>query len=775
MSNPKKNTVLPGLPFLYSGNRKEVTAVSLQAIEGTIPDDFYGFVYLMTQCGTVNSHGYPYRKKNPDGTYNTEYGSPLLNGNGMVFLFDLSTPEEVSVSSKLMKTPSYYADEASRRNGPSRKQPEFKNFHFENTGISRMSAILGFVNYANTALIPVNFENDSGLGMLATYDTGRPTKIDPQSLDFVTPIGWNREWISSFPEFLQAPFPMFETTAHPTWDPVDKVLYGVNFSKSANTQLTGSIIGKLLQKDKPALMAGLLKIARDLKKHGSADKARKEIEDLIEERKKVQAKSEGWGWKCLKRLLKKLFLGWINKVTTTIDEVLLIKFDGTGDLQKWKVLDEKGDTLVVYQFLHQTGTTQDYIILMDCSFKFAFDLLVSNPFPEEPEIDELIRFVATKQILPSTRLWIVKKSDLIAGNDCVTAYAVKGNPIEGLSNAPYGGIPLECVHFSANYENPNGQITIYTAQNNAACFAEWIRPYDTNYFSGEAYGVSEISNYAVGQTAISGVGKYIIDANTATFLPQGNQLLREAGNLPPVDQLPDGPLQNVGGNTWNIGLYSYRDMISPTVPVNQIKQLFFLSIGARPELLTTFIQRLYGSTEPPYEVPNRIMSLEDVLKYSEKGIPSCLISIDADTMQIAESFEFEWMEFPLSVQFIPKQPASATVAPEKDGYIFVSVKKLIGSGLKQEFQSQIWLFDAANIAQGPVCKLAAPDFGFCTSLHITWMETAESTTSGYMINIEEDFNYMIDNSFLERIEKQKYQDFFDTYVYPNFDNNGANT
>ena len=785
MPDPKTSTATANLPFLFSGDRTEVSNVALTAIEGTMPTNLSGYIYLMTQCGTVNSGGYPYPKE-INGKQNPEYGSPVLNGNGMIFIFDLSTSGSITTSSKLVKTPSYYADVASRIDGgPARSNADFKHLHFENAGISRMSFFLGTVNYANTAIIPVNFKSDSGPSILATYDTGRPIKIDPNTLDFVTPIGLNKDWLQGTPPFLQAPFPMFETTAHPSWDAKEQVLYVVNFSKSGETELSRTFLYELLRKDKEAVRVALKKIALDFKQHHDKDRAIAEIMAFIEDapnKKKKQAAPEiskkqgkkgffnsvgSFLWKFLKFFIKDKIEHdiehKIESATTTIDEVLLVRVDGTQNLQKWKLVDETGKSLIIYQCMHQTSISENYIILMDSSFKFAFDLLINNPVPGEPLIDELIRILSSKTILPSTQVWIVKKSDLDSTKDSVVARAVKGQPIPGLSNEPYGGVPMECVHFSTEYEETNGEITIYTAHNNATCLAEWIRPYDVNYFTQDGYTDTNISNYAAGQTALSSVGKYVINGPTATFVPGKNKIIQEEGNLPPVGDLNGQPLTNVGPNTWGIGLYAYRGMISPTLTGSKIKQLYFVSFGSQPELLTDFIQALYE------EVPNRKLTLEDILAYTKCGIPQSIIGIDTDSMTINDHFELAWGVYPMSIQFIPMPQPTPIVPPQKDGYIWLTVKVLEQENSVFEYVSQIWLFDAANIGQGPICKLGAPDFNFCTSLHITWLPTKQTPfTSGHNLDIRADFNESIENSFLDPIEYDNYKKFFEDYVYPNF-------
>lgn len=766
-------------PFLFSGNREEISNVTLEPIFGKIPTDIYGHVFLMTQCGTVNSGGYPFPKE-IDGKPNPEYGSPVLNGNGMIFSFDLSTPGTVKASSKIVKPPSYYADEATRIDGPARSEAAFKDFHFNNSGIARMSFLLGSVNYANTAIIPVNFDNDSGPSILATYDTGRPIKIDPSSLEFITPIGYNREWVPGVPPFLRAPFPMIETTAHPSWDPVEKVLYAVNFSKSMETELSRTFLYELLRRDKANIVAEIKEIARAFKKDMASgdekqakEKAIADIQHIIEKRdvkksavrtkKKKARKKPGFFSKILLWFLK--LVEWIaKKETQTEDAVYLIKFDGKSALQRWKLVDEKGKSLVIYQCMHQTSISENYIILMDSSFKFAFDLLINNPVPGDQFVDELIRVLSAKTILPSTRLWIINKKDL-GPNETIVARSVQGQPIPGLTNEPYGGVPMECVHFSTDYDDSNDQITIYTAHNNSTCLAEWIRPYDFNFFTNQPYDEGNISNYAAGQLSLSSIGKYVIDGQKAAFVPNESKVIKEKGNLPPVNQLPDGPIMNVGPNTWGIGLYAYRGMISPTDPGSKIKQLYFVSFGTQPELLTSFIHGLYEDQDK-----NRTLPLKDFLAYTKCGIPQSLVSVNTDTMEIVDHYEFKWGIFPMSIQFLPLKQNTPGRPPEQDGYIWVTTKNLIEKGGEKEFVSQLWLFEGWNLANGPACILASPDFNFCTSLHITWIEEAKAVESGYKIDIRKDFSESIDNSFLEIIEKKTYEDFFEKYVYPPFSN-----
>jgi HAD superfamily hydrolase (TIGR01490 family) len=191
---------------LITATRNEV-CFSLNLKSGTLPDDWYGHVFINSPAGTVNSGGLPY----PAGS--REQGSPIMNGDGYVFRFDLGG-SNVEVQTALMKPPCYYADEATKignTNGYS------ELYSFFNCGLSRLSPMLGARNELNTAITPVKFDGDTYPRMIACYDAGKPWEFNPVSLEMMTAIGNNNEYAFATPEKM-FPLPVIETTAHPIYD-----------------------------------------------------------------------------------------------------------------------------------------------------------------------------------------------------------------------------------------------------------------------------------------------------------------------------------------------------------------------------------------------------------------------------------------------------------------------------------------------------------------------------------------------------------------------------
>ena len=75
---------------------------------------------------------------------------------------------------------------------------------------------LGFSNFANTN---VQF---MGERLFVGYDAGRPVEVDPETLQFLTPVGSNDEWLQSMPGALE---PMIAVGAHPGPDWDEEALY----------------------------------------------------------------------------------------------------------------------------------------------------------------------------------------------------------------------------------------------------------------------------------------------------------------------------------------------------------------------------------------------------------------------------------------------------------------------------------------------------------------------------------------------------------------------
>lgn len=716
------------------GGRKELFNLELNVLKGALPSDIGGVAYFNSMCGSVNSNGLPYPRTLPNGTPNNEFGSPFINGDGMVYAFDFQTPGSARVNSRLMKTPCYYADEATSRVGKARAT--YASFEFKNLGIARMSMLLGSRNFINTALIPVKFDNDSGVSLLATVDNGRPFKMDPKSLKLITPVGWNREWAGAMPPIMTTPFPMVATSAHPSFDAVTRELFTVNYTQSLHTETTRKHLREFLHHDCEGLQKGLHQIAQNHDDHKDDLRAVNDINNLLLNRQKRKGKL-GQIWDKVKSFFKKL-----TSEFSTVDKVFLMKFTNQGDMIKWQLVDEQGKSLVINQCMHQTSLSKNYILLMDSSFKFAIELLFSNPFPEDPRLDEFLRRITSRTMLPYTEMWLIDRRTLT--DSSTTAYAKK---------LP-GNIPFECIHFTTEYDDDQDQLTIYTLHNNAACFAEWIRGFDTNYFNGTKYPDYLIGDFATGEMALGAVGKFVIDGKTATIKQE--HICREVGkNINYTPGSTPNVTGNIGANTWGIGLYAFNAMISPTVPNRKISKLHFINFGANPDFLTQWIYDLYK------DYANRDMALSDFLKFTEQGIPSSIVSISTSDMSFTSYLQLEVNMHPMSIQFVPRTHGG------EEGYLLVTMKVPSNDSGGPSYHAELWILDSTDVSKGPICILGNPDFNFCFTAHSTWLPNGATVESGYHVDIRKDYSESIEKSIF--YERGRYRKFFNEFVFPHFD------
>jgi carotenoid cleavage dioxygenase-like enzyme len=171
--------------------------VRLELLSGTLPTDWTGHGFFV--------HPVPFRD-----------GSPVFLGDGKVVRLDFR-PDGVDLRSRVLRPPDHYADLATMGHAAG----------FSNLGLARSSLQLGFRCFPNTALVAL------GDRVLVTSDAGRPWEIDPETLELVTPVGWNHEWKDILPFFVGLfvdwPFPMLMSTAHPGVDHETRELFTINY------------------------------------------------------------------------------------------------------------------------------------------------------------------------------------------------------------------------------------------------------------------------------------------------------------------------------------------------------------------------------------------------------------------------------------------------------------------------------------------------------------------------------------------------------------------
>lgn len=738
--NLKPQTQTPADMALMKTTRTE-TDGKMTVFEGKLPADMSGVFYVIYPVGSVNSGGLPFPQL-INGKYNGEYATPIMNGDGMIVSINLDGSQTPAIKSRIIKSPCYFAD-YNTRVGTAQHDELLGMLNFSNFGISRMNMILGARDLLNTAVIPVKFK-DTPPFLLSTYDVGRPFIMDPVKLKLQSPLGATTDWVKATPDFLKWVFPIVQTTAHPSFDPNTQELFSVNYCKSSSAQEY-----KITERTAYYLEKDPIKFEAEMEKFCETQKDEKDPAKIAEALMDF-----------LNNLDHYMTGAPLAPATAAADtSVWLMRWKGDQTIEKWTLIDaEGGNAIQIDECMHQTSLTKDYIVLTQTAFKFALDLLINNPFPNHPCIDILIRYLLASSMLPFTDCYIVKRSDLKPGGGTVVANKVTLPTQEqvqdetGTSHA----IPCETIHYSCEYQNPNQKITFYAMHNSSSCVAEWIRPYDSAQISGKQVKTNLMGMFALGSMDVNRVGKWVIDCSSFVIDTVNSKQFSSPGkvsvaNLPAANQNTD-----FGPNTWTLGLYTYRDMISPVKTVDTIKYIWYIANGADPDYLTTFIYGLYKNA------PDRILPVNDVLAYTKKGIPQSLIRMNCATMVPDDYYQFAYGTYIRSIQFIPRNSEKAGAVYETDGYLFCTMQVPVDA---VNYRSEYWVFDAAKVATGPVAKLLFSDIQFCFTLHSAYMESAQPYSLNYDVDVKTDYNGELGRLFGTGPIADAFLNFFNTNVY----------
>ncbi|MCX5931896.1 MAG: carotenoid oxygenase family protein [Cyanobacteria bacterium] len=669
----------------------EVSDLDLQVVTGTLPPDLAGHLFMVAPVGSVTSNGLP----NPSGAH-------VWNGNGLVFRFDFDQPGRVRLTTRLAKTPCFYADTATVPGSPHEK------LRFHDFGMARFSLSLGMRNLANTALIPMPVDRQATPRLLITFDGGRPFELDPHTLKLITPVGRNREWRPGIE--LNMPFEAVLSTAHPVFDPVERTLYTVNYGRSMVNFLTTIPCLYNLSEIPAEIERALEVIASWFSRPGPAPGP----------------------WAPIARLLGALLKpvqGLLSRLTGVADFVHLIRWDGEGAFERWALVDQQGQPVRIEQTMHQVGASRHHVVLMDTSLKFGLEQILGFPVPGSPSISRILRLLLTRPQSAFTTLYFVAKKDLVPsiGDD------IPNVTVRQLT------IPLETGHFLVDQAEAGDDITLYLAHECASDVSEWIRSYDQTVKNHQPMNTSLEGMIAVGAMDVGRLGRYVVDASTG--------------------QLRHGQVLEDRRRTWGLGLYSCPALEQNSGQTRSIGSIYFLSLGFWRDLLPEFIYRLYE------EYPHRSVPLDDILSPPEASQerPSSLMRWDTRTMTIADAYDFPLGDSASarsdtlvanSPQFIPRED-KADLDPDLNGYLVCTV---IG-----EHRKELWIFDAADLAAGPLCRLAHPSFQPGYTVHTCWMAQVNPRQSTYRIPIRDDYQDLVAKAGAE------VQALFEEQVYPAWD------
>lgn len=681
--------------------------------EGKLPLDLQGHVFIVapvgsidlpdTQGQTTNSTVYP----SSDGT------TPLYNGDGMIYRLDFDNLEAGAfLSSRLVKPTCYYADAATY------KCQKYQDLKFKNYGITRISGSLGVRNQLNTAFVPLKFSQDDSERLLATWDVGRPYEIDPKTLETVTPVGRNDDWKEVTENHWSGnppqPFKVIQTSAHPCFDPYTREMFTVNIGRSFSNVCSQLIpIAYVFKEIWDWIWNGMQKIF-NIKKRDVPLPELQEKSLSLSQKVSITVKSI---WRFLRGAIGLLFF--------TDNFVYLMRWEGSEKLHKWEVR-HNGRSIKIKQSIHQMAVTEDYIVLLDTAFKVSVEeLLPTLTNKNYQHFEKFFRNFLDRPQLSDNSFYIIRRSDLQVEKSQVSAKKVN--------------IPGEAAHFLADYKNPNDLITLHLSHVCAWDAAEYLSEFDFNddkTANLEVNNLPRLYGTIAGPMDISKFGCHVVNGKTGELVKKHQDVIMDENS------------------TWGPAIGTYQNYPLP----DRLEDIYWICLGCWEDLKTQHMEHLYKN------YPYRELSLESIDHITEQGRPSNLLRLHIDPQEnvkvggnrlsIPDIYPFPDGYWVMSPQFVPRSDSGIST----DGYIVCLVH--YGNGSDETNGNEVWIFDAADLKSGPVCKLWHPQFNVAFTIHTTWLQKVEKRTAAYCIDPQEDYNDIVQQ------QSPEVKELFNEWVYP---------
>jgi carotenoid cleavage dioxygenase-like enzyme len=310
---------------------------------------------------------------------------------------------------------------------------------------------------------------------------------------------------------------------------------------------------------------------------------------------------------------------------------------------------------------------------------------------------------------PETTVWVVRRADLVPENENVAAEKLV--------------LPLDAAHFHADHDDEDGVFVLYVAHNCTGDPSEFLEAGDETVM-GEPIR-QDLRGVLTAPSDIGALGRYVVEVSSLQITH--SEILR------------DDPFM------WGGAALSTHHP-----DARQHDSMFWLSLGLHKELA---VQRVFDAYA---DWPGRHLPVGEI-PY-EEGRPGSVFKVSTGPLRVADGYTFPPGRIASSPVFLPKTDDTSANAP---GYIMVTMLS-DDSSLPGSTGDEFWIFDAQNLAQGPLCRLGHPELNLPFTLHTVWRPTIAPRQATYRIDVRSELQAEV--AKLDPVLQQM----FETDVYPHF-------
>ncbi len=607
--------------------------------------------------------------------------TPFLNGDGTVYRVELGASPELRWA--LTKPPCYWAERGAE------DDPRWGDQRARDWGITRLFDDLGLGgrNLLNTALQAVRFAGDPHDRLLVTYESGRPFEVDPVTLEVVTPVGKRSAWVPTL--MAGTPFEVVAATSHPAFDPGcdargqpgPGTLFMFNFVRDTNLYLERFL--RFLGIDDAEIgglfgVGGLLGLLPETAEIVASVAAREGPAGLLPD------------WPTISRAALEAWKRFRDRTVFVPASARLLFWDGASEPAHCVLESAPGQPLELTESAHQMAVTANYVVVVDAAFKFEMDLV----FPDLELPNDVVGGVRRRlsRLQPQVvQLHLVPREDIAPGGT-VLAISVS--------------LPCSCVHYFVDYDDHDGEnVVVYAIDNASTDSSEFLLESDRPAFLSGTELPARVHGMMPCGVDVDRITRFEIHLG-----PHGAEV-RETARAADVETL------------WSVALATGPTQFTAAKP-GAVSDVYFYTHGLMPEAVSKLVWSLYQKSE---YAPRRIVPVGKVAEIaSGGGRAPRLCRYDATRpTKIVDSYPVPEGWVALSPQYVPGEGG----------------RRYLVSAAFGPTEKEIWIFDASDLAKGPIAKLRGAGgarIPWAYTLHTTYLREAHSATGKYRVSVADD-------------------------------------
>jgi carotenoid cleavage dioxygenase-like enzyme len=372
----------------------------------------------------------------------------------------------------------------------------------------------------------------------------------------------------------------------------------------------------------------------------------------------------------------------------------LIRWDKGGALEHFQIIDENGDPVVIEQCIHQIALTKNHVILQDSAFVVEMRQMVFDAaallLPGLPVRDLLFGGANMRAQRPTTVLYLIPRTALRPRSG---GHAEEPTPVRAIRVE----IPGESVHFFAQFDDSE-TLELIIPHTPTLDVSEWVHEGELMVDGSRA--ASDIAGMQIPCALTQGsIAVHTINPRTGQLL--GARLLRNE-------------------ETWGLALGTH----APVSQEQRVEVLYFNTSGFAPELVPQRVLKTYQDR------------IDAALMPVKTGRAPRLLAFEVASGELI-SYECPRGWSLLSPTFVPRRDGTGP----RDGYIVCLAHSAESVPRPQGTSGEeLWVFDAADITAGPLCRLGHPALDFAFTVHSTWVPELRPSPRNYHVSIANDLD-----------------------------------